>query len=495
MLDMKEHDLMEVERSLEAVNPKKAQGKVWNFCNDFKEHFQRSIQGQEVRLTTASARGKFRAPSKFTYTSEEYGHTFEYEYGLTPYGDNEEWSIPLAELTSPQHLGNPGQQLGENLKRKLLGVSSFDRAVDTFQYMLLARPFPDIPDDDIVNAGNAAGSVKGRFPTDEVVMQMATRHLSEANPGVEWLSEFLLRHFSDHAEEVFQKLMDSEEYRSLPRGVKDLLERNVLGRFKVLLRERLENAMEQFAQVVETLEEFRPIDKIRKQLMLQLSLLDDGTLVSKSMLRSQLAFSGVSNSLVSVNVEKQGVYPSAEEVPKFDPAPRNLQVLGALQEIGQSLGQLAGQFNFADMVGSGWTQLLPQDPNMLDFAYLRSCAKKYYYSFVFEMIDDIKRIWTKEFLHFLTSIHRDEISVEIKNMADHIVSLPDGEWSDAMGGQGQEAWLKSEIHRIKVEIQDLQSAVRTMHRHSPPPMNSQERSENPRGLRGASQRKRGEHRA
>jgi len=476
LLASKRVEVKALEKQRDILDPAQSKEMVKHFVADFKDHFQRSIQGQEVRVRSSCA---YRARTSFIYSAEKFGLTFAEEYKRTPYGDKfGEWNgfIPIEELESANHLGKRGQQLGDMLGRKLLGVSAFERTLRIFEYMLLARNFENVTDDDIYNAAHKGGAAS-HFPSNDVVMQIAVRQLNEATQGVEWLCAFIHQHFSQHAADVFFCLVESDAYRLFPLGVKHLLEEEVLGEFTDLLKRRLEQAMKQYEDLVATFDARRPVDKMWKQLMLHLVLSLRDMVPPKDVAQPQSGSPCLGDAHAEAPVglvdnfakwfqppEKQGLDPSSKEAGDHaEPTPWNVHLSIAFRKVAAHMEQFEGQFNFADLVAPGLQQVYPQDWNMINYDYLRRCARKYYCAFVIELMESIHRIWNTEFLDYLTSDHRDELGRDLACVAEEVVKLPEEKWIDAMGGQDP-ADIEAQIAELQSGIEDLESSLRSLNR-------------------------------
>lgn len=495
LLEDRKKKIQILKQQLETSDPAKAMEMAKDMLRDFKEHFQRSIQGQEVRSTNFQqvCRYRARAAAPFLYTPEEYGSTYAEECERTPFDqDFGEWKgfISLTDLQSKEHLGTEGQQLGEILSKKLLGVSAYDRVLRIFEYMLLARNFDAVTNDEIYIAGHK-GRTESQFPANEVVMQIAVRQLREATQGVEWLCKFIHDHFFEHAEKVFTYLIKSDEYNSFQEGVKDLLHKHILSKFGALVETRLEEALKQYGQLVTAFSDHRPVDRMRKQMMLLMVLsikdmIPPQELIWPSGASSSSPVSGPVSYTTDYytmadgmgappNIQgsfrppaKQGKYLSQDEEMETGsgPASRNVEMLRAFRDFAERMEQFNDTFNIADIVAPGLQQVYPQDWNMIDYDYLRRCARKYYCSFVMELVEGIHRIWNTEFLHYFTSTHSDELGRDVSRIAEEIISLPEGEWKDAMGGQDPQR-IESQISDLRDEIVELEAADRSLRLCSP----------------------------
>ena len=154
---------------LQSVNATAVRPLLEEYAPDFAFQFQHLVQGHRPADLEKQSVTSFQSLSRHHYPTQEHGKNFEEECASMPFesGFGGDWFIPLTELRSTDHLGNPGQVLGDNLARKLMGVSAFQRAMQVFEYMLLARDFSHFTDDEVFNmAVNMRAA--NFFPSNEV---------------------------------------------------------------------------------------------------------------------------------------------------------------------------------------------------------------------------------------------------------------------------------------------------------------------------------------
>lgn len=466
-----------------SLDPKEARAAVGSFLMDFRDNFQRSAQGKEtrtkgIRSTNQDSDSLLRSRIQtFTYEAEEFGVTFEEELEETPYFGKWDGFLSIGDLKSPRHLGNKGQQLGDLLDKKLLPVASFRRALNIFEYMLLAKDFDNITNDNIYNAACVAKS-ESNFPSNEVVMQMAVKQLKDGSDGVHWLCKLIRRRFYTHALHVFDHLIETAQYVSLPQGVKALFQAKILTRFNKLMALQLNKAEQQYYELLETFEEHRPVDKMRKQLMLHLVLSLQDMIPDPRMLKVRDPDSGPSapeeavpgSNLwfddESLAIPRQGKYPVEEDENRSsEPEERNVRLLKDFGMVARHLENFKGRFNIADIVEPGIQQVFPQDWRMINYDYIRACSRKYYCAFVIDAIQNVDRFWTTQFLHYMTSTYKDDLGHDLEELKEDLLGLSKDEWDEAMGDGGAGA-IEDQIVLKEGQIKDLSTALLSLQRSS-----------------------------
>lgn len=467
----------------QSLDPKEARAAVGSFLVDFQDNFQRSVQGKETRtkgLRSPNQGGDSLLRSRiqtFTYEAEEFGVTFEEELEESPYFGKWDGFLSTDDLKSPRHLGNKGQQLGDLLDKKLLPVASFRRSLNIFEYMLLAKDFDNVTNDNIYNAACVAKS-ESNFPSNEVVMQIAVRQLKDGSDGVHWLCALIRRRFYTHALHVFDHLIETAQYVSLPQGVKALFQTKILTRFSKLMALQLNKAEHQYYELLETFEEHRPVDKMRKQLMLHLVLSLQDMIPDPRMLKVRDPDSGpIAPEEVAPGsklwfddefptIPKQGKYPAEEDENRScGPEERNIRLLKDFGKVARHLENFKGRFNIADIVEPGLQQVFPQDWRMINYDYIRACSRKYYCAFVIDAMQSVDRFWTTQFLHYMTSTYKDDLGHDLEELKEDILGLPKDEWDEAMG-DGDVGAIEDQIVLKEGQIKDLSTALLSLQRSS-----------------------------
>lgn len=154
----------------------------------------------------------------------------------------------------------------------LLSFSALDFvpsvATPPCRYMLLARRVTYVSNDEIFTMMHKPGQ-DGQIPSNIVVLQMAMRELKKASSGVEWIAAFLKYHFYDHAYHVVTYLGQSDTYKaSLSEQLLLHLGEKILAKFSDVLTERLKRANKHYQDYMRTFDQYRPVDAMRKRLML-----------------------------------------------------------------------------------------------------------------------------------------------------------------------------------------------------------------------------------
>lgn len=120
------------------------------------------------------------APGKFRTLREDLAQVKSYQVDLVVTLLSEEemkmtpidksrcgWLLTWEELLSDQRLGAQDQHLGEKLSMQYLGMASYERSLKIMEYMMIARNFDHVSDDNIrIMARGHSKYGTGAFPSN-----------------------------------------------------------------------------------------------------------------------------------------------------------------------------------------------------------------------------------------------------------------------------------------------------------------------------------------
>ena len=177
-----------LEEELRMVDLKVLRQKMKGFLADFVHQFQALSTGESVKDINGRDVTSFKLPRLHIYDPSRYGKTFEEELRTTPI-DKEmcTWLLSWEELLAVERLGAQDQHLGQELNMQYLGMASYERSLKVMEYMMIARNFDHVSDDNIriMARGHSKHGI-GTFQSNEASMQMSVFSFLHRRP---WHSE------------------------------------------------------------------------------------------------------------------------------------------------------------------------------------------------------------------------------------------------------------------------------------------------------------------
>ena len=165
---------VELEEELRMVDLKVVRQKMKGFLADFVHQFQALSTGESVKDINGRDVTSFKLPRLHIYDPSRYGKTFEEELRMTPF-DKEmcRWLLSWEELLAVERLGAKEQHLGEELNMQYLGMASYERSLKVMEYMMIARNFDHVSDDNIriMARGHSKHGI-GTFQSNEARKQI-----------------------------------------------------------------------------------------------------------------------------------------------------------------------------------------------------------------------------------------------------------------------------------------------------------------------------------
>lgn len=167
----------ELQEKLRLVDLKFLRQKMTEFLADFVHQYQALVTGESVKDLRGKDVTTYKLDRKHSYDPARYGKTLEEEMHITPVDkDICPWLLSSEELLAPQTLGGSHQYLGEEMKKQYLGMASYERSLQIMEYMMIARNFDHVSDDNI----HIMARGQGKRGTRTFSSNVAWRHLRDA---------------------------------------------------------------------------------------------------------------------------------------------------------------------------------------------------------------------------------------------------------------------------------------------------------------------------
>ena len=153
---------------------------------------------------------------------------------------------------------------------RFMGSASFNRMLDTVDYLLTVRDSQHIWTDEVIANAASTPSCHRAFHQNDIILSIASGKLDGILPVVEWMNQFLLTHFRRYAQIVFDQLLSGAHYSGFSPGVRAMLQNRFLYKFGLLLERKLVSAMDYFTDYLTSLQRYVPVDLPKRFLMLNL---------------------------------------------------------------------------------------------------------------------------------------------------------------------------------------------------------------------------------
>ena len=124
--------------------------KMKEFLADWVHQYQALVKGESVKDLHGRDVTTFKLSRFHSYDPACYGKTLKQEMHVTPIDkDLCPWLLSCEELLSEERIGGWDQHLGEELRMNYHGMASFERSLEVMEYMMIARDFDHVSDNNI----------------------------------------------------------------------------------------------------------------------------------------------------------------------------------------------------------------------------------------------------------------------------------------------------------------------------------------------------------
>eukprot|EP00913_Durusdinium_trenchii_P011949 g11224.t1 len=410
----------ELEEKLRMVDLKLLRQKMKDFLADFVHRYQALATGQAVKDLQGRDVTSFKLSRMHIYDPARYGKTFEEEMKMTPIDKSRcGWLLTWEELLSDQRLGAQDQHLGEKLSMQYLGMASYERSLKIMEYMMIARNFDHVSDDNIrIMARGHSKYGTGAFPSNEVVLQIASDQVHQLNGGVEWYTDFLQANFVDYMNPVMEYMSHSTQYGMVTSSDKFMLK--LRQHFEGVVARRISGVVEMYGNDVRRYTRFRAIDVITKLHMASAMLPMEKIIPTEAMLLPEPAMATKVSTQSSVRTQGEYVMPVNSPRQKKVVAERELKKLEAIRSMSTCQCHDPKLFNIGDFVQGGYAQVYPMEWSMIDFDYLRNTAYQYYVRIAMILSELLRATLHSEFLDNLLDTSEKTLMKDILNIESEI---------------------------------------------------------------------------
>jgi hypothetical protein len=399
---------------VELSDYKKIKQLYFEYSMDFLTQMYGLQNGCNVIDIKSKSQTNYNYIGKHHYNSDKFGKTYKEElnYSYEIYWD----FLIIHDDLIKIHL-KEDQKLFIDLSKKLIGISSFYRLKDIFEYFLISRTMREYSNDNIDNM-SFNKDTSNQFATFKTITQMVSNQINNANFGIHWFLTIIERMIDSHIEIVNNHLLTSDKYQLIVGHFNIITEINK--KYKQSINNKLQKIYSRWTETVLLYSDNIPIDITTKTIF---SLIINPL---ESIIDNKDFFDVVSDKKeenIIQKIKKQGIYLTLnEKYLNYQIKDRPKCKLDLILEIRKYLKQQQGQINIADYIESGFQEYKPIERSMINYDFLRCIAQEYYIVVMNKFILDFDQAINYYLFNYINDTQR----VEMPNIFnDYIISLDD----------------------------------------------------------------------